>query len=150
MTTAKSKAAPKAAPKTETTDAFAFPAMPDMEVPAAFRDFAENSMTQSKEAYEKFKTAAEEAQAALEETIEKTRDGVIAINSKAIEAAQENTDATLSHAKEVFAVKSFSEAIELQTSFAKKQFEIFQAQTKAFQDMTTKLSEEASAPYKSA
>src|SRR2546421_12464322 len=40
--------------------------MPKMEVPAAFREFAEKGVAQTKDAYEKFKTVAEENTAMLE------------------------------------------------------------------------------------
>jgi hypothetical protein len=39
-----------------------------IEVPAAFREFAEKSVSQAKESYEKLKTAAEEATDVLETT----------------------------------------------------------------------------------
>ena len=146
MTTApKSKTA-----KTKAQDAFAIPGMPAMEVPPAFRDIAENTAAQSKETFEKIKTSAEEATTLLNETAEKTRDGVSEFNAKALDVAKTNTDATLSHVKEVLAVKTFAEVIELQTAFAKSQFDALQGQVKTFQDMTAKLTEETSAPYKDA
>lgn len=156
MTTpAKPKAAPKAAPKTAEkpapkaaeTDVFAFP---KVEFPSALRDMAETSVQRSKEAYEQFKSSAEEASATLEETIEKTRASIVELNGKVIEVAKENTDATFAHVQDVVAVKSFSDVVELQTAFMKKQMETFQAQSKAFQEMTTKFTEETSAPYKAA
>lgn len=156
MTTAKAKAAPAAADKTaatdktskkEAADLFAFPAF---DVPPAMRDFVENSLMQSKDSYDKFKVTAEETTVELEKTIEKTRNGVMEFNSKAIEAVQENTDATLSHVKDVFAVKSLAEVLELQTAFVKKQMDVMQAQAETFKSMTTKLSEETSEPYQAA
>ena len=148
MTTA---AKPKAT-KTEKTaqDAFAIPGMPAMEVPPAFRDIAETTVAQSKEAYDKIKTSAEEATTLLNTTAEKTRDGVTELNAKAIDVAKTNTDATLSHVKDVMAVTSFAEVIELQTAFMKTQIDAIQDQAKVFQDMTTKLTEETVAPYKAA
>lgn len=134
-------------------DVFAIPGLPNipaMEVPPAFRDMAETSVAQSKEAYDKFKTAAEDATVVLETAIEKTRDGVVQLNAKAMEVAQENTDAALSHVKNVFAVKTFSEIVELQTAYIKSQMNAMQDQTKIFQELTTKLIETASAPYKTA
>lgn len=136
--------------KTSAQDAFAIPTMPAMEVPPAIRDMAENTVAQSKEAYEKIKTSTEEATTMLNDTVEKTRDGISAFNAKALEVAKANTEATLSHVQEVLAVKSLSEAIELQTAFVKTQMDAVQNQAKIFQDLTTKLTEETSAPYKAA
>ncbi len=42
--------------------------MPKMEIPAAFREFAEKGISQAKENYEKMKSVAEEATDVLEET----------------------------------------------------------------------------------
>src|SRR5215467_12549461 len=61
-----SKAKPKAA--TPSASMFEFPKfemptfeVPHMEVPAAFREFAEKSVSQAKDTYERMKSAAEEA-----------------------------------------------------------------------------------------
>ena len=145
--TAKTEA-PKA--KAATKDAFAFAGMPAMDVPPAFRDMAENTVEQSKQAYEKFKTSAEEATTLLNDTAEKTRDGVTKFNEKALDVAKTNTDATLAHVKDVMAVKTFAEAIELQTAFAKTQFDAFEDQAKVFEKMTKELTEDTTAPYKAA
>lgn len=150
MTTTPKTSAPKSTAAKPEADAFAFPSMPAMEVPPALRDMAETSLNQSKEAYSKFKSAAEDTSAMMEETIAKTRDGIVKFNSKALETAQENTDATLAHIKNVFAVKSLSEAIELQSAFVKAQMNAMQDQVKTFQDLATKLAQETSAPYKAA
>lgn len=147
-TTAKTKTAKTT--KTAAQDAFAIPGMPAMEVPPAIRDIAENTVAQSKEVFEKIKTSTEEATTILNDTADKTRDGLSQFNEKAIDVAKTNTEATFSHAKEVLAVKTFAEVIELQTAFAKTQFDAFQGQVKTFQDMTAKLTEETSAPYKAA
>src|SRR5262245_55357566 len=42
--------------------------MPKLEIPAAFREFAEKSVSQAKETYERMKSAAEEATDVLEDT----------------------------------------------------------------------------------
>lgn len=131
-------------------DAFAIPTLASVDVPPAFRDIAETSLNQSKEAYENFKNTAEEAATALEESVEKTRSSVIEFNAKAVEIAQENTEATFSHVQDVFGVKTFADAIELQTAFLKKQIDALQDQAKTFQTLTTKITEETSAPYKTA
>ncbi|MEP6356356.1 MAG: phasin family protein [Hyphomicrobiales bacterium] len=144
-TTAKTKTA-----KTAAQDAFAIPGIPAMEVPPAIRDIAENTVAQSKEAFEKIKTSAEEATTLLNETADKTRDGLSQFNEKAIDVAKTNTDATFSHAKNVMAVTSLAEVFELQTAFMKTQIDAIQDQAKVFQDMTAKLTEDTTAPYKEA
>ena len=136
----------KKAPAAE-SDIFSFS---NVEVPAAFRDLTETSIQRSKDAYEKFKSNAEEATSALEETIEKSRANVVEFNKKTIEAVQQNADATLAHVKDVFAVKTLSEVIELQSAFLKNQTELLQSQAKEFQDLTKRITDEATEPYKDA
>jgi len=147
-TTDKSKTVKAAAPKAPAQDAFAIPSLSALEVPPVIRDIAENSVAQTKEAYEKIKASAEEATSILGSSIEKTRDGVAQLNAKAIEAARANTEAAMTHAKDVIAVKSLSEAIELQAAFTKNQINAMQDQVKTFQEITAKITEETTAFYK--
>lgn len=129
---------------------FDFAAMPQAEVPAAFRDLAEKSVAQAKASYEKLKTAAEEATDLIEDTYETARAGLLEVNVKAIDAFKENTDATFGFAKQFLAVKTLAEAVELQTTFARKHFEALTAQTKDLQASLQKVATETSAPVKDA
>jgi phasin len=122
--------------------------MPSAEIPAVFRDFAEKALTGSKEAYAKMKTAAEEATEAFEDSFETTRSGMLEISQKSLDAAKTNTDATFNFFKELLTVKTFAEALELQTSFAKKQTEVVTAQVKEFQELSQKFATDASRPVK--
>ena len=88
-----------------------------MEVPAAFREFAEKSVSQAKETYEKMKSVAEEATDVLEETYATATKGAADYGLKVIEAARVNTNAAFDFATELMAVKSLSEAIELSTAY---------------------------------
>lgn len=122
--------------------------IPSAEIPAVFRDFAEKTLTSSKDAYAKMKSAAEEATEAFEDSIETTRSGMLEFGHKSLDVAKTNTDAAFAFAKELLTVKTFAEALELQTSFAKKQTEAFTAQVKEFQELSQKLATEASRPLK--
>lgn len=120
----------------------------DAEIPAALREFAEKAVAQAKANFEKMKVVAEEATDALEDTYEVARAGVIEYGTKTIDAAKANSDATLGHAKDMLGVKTVAEAIELQTSFVRQQYETLSAQAKELQEMATKLAGEASKPAK--
>jgi phasin len=126
-------------------DAFNFGA-PSMEVPVVFREFAENSISQARDAYSKMKTAAEDATDAVQDTYETARSGAFTIGVKALDAAQANTEASFSLAKDLFGAKTVSEVIELQTAFARKQFDAFTAQAKEFQDLTQKFVTDTTKP----
>lgn len=127
---------------------FDLPKFGEAEIPTALREFAEKAVAQAKANFDKMKVVAEEATDAIEDTYESTRAGVIEYGTKTIDAAKANSDATLGHAKVMLGVKTFAEAIELQTSFVRQQYEALSAQAKELQEMATKLAGEASKPAK--
>lgn len=154
--------APKAAPKaraTKTTkpataaspfsDFEAF-SMPKIEVPAMVREMTEKGIEQARDAYSKVKSAAEEATDLLEDTFETSRQGVVEFNMKALDAAKVNTDATFSFFKDLMGVKTVAEAIELQSTFARQQFDALSAQAKDMQEFATKLTSDVTSPVKEA
>jgi phasin len=144
MTTAKSaKSASKAA--SAAFEAFNFQA-PNFDVPAAFRDFAEKSVSSARDGYAKIKTASEDATSLLEDTLETAREGAFAISAKAIDAVKSNSDASFALAKDLFGARTVSEVIELQTSFARKQFDAFTTQFKDFQAMSEKFVTDTTKP----
>src|SRR6266699_853803 len=80
--------------------------MPKMEIPAAFREFAEKSVSQAKENYEKMKSAAEEATDLLEDTYATASRGAADYGIKMLEAARANTNAAFDFASEFITVRS--------------------------------------------
>jgi phasin len=123
--------------------------MPTVEVPAVFRDFAEKGIAQARDAYAKMKTAAEEATDMVEDTYETAREGAFAIGVKALDAAKSNTDASFALARDLFGARTFAEVIELQTAFARKQFDTVAAQVKELQDLTAKFVTDTAKPVTS-
>jgi len=126
-------------------EAFNFPT-PNFEVPAAVREFAEKSVSQAREAYDKFRTAADDATGLVEETLETAREGAVAIGLKAVDAAKTNSEASFSFARDLFGAKTMSDVIELQSTFARKQFDTFTSQFREFQALTEKLVIDAAKP----
>ena len=138
-----------------TGSAFEFPKfeipnfeMPKMEVPAAFREFAEKSVSQAKENYEKMKSAAEEATDVLEGTYATASKGASDYGLKVIEAARLNTNATFDFANELMTVKSFSELVELSTAHMRKQFEALTTQSKELAALAQKVATDTAEPVK--
>jgi phasin len=140
----------KAAASTVTFPEFEAFAMPNMEVPAALREATEKGLENAREAYDKVKTAAEGATDLMEDTFETSRQGVVEFNHKAVDAAKSNADATFGFIKDIMSVKTLTEAIELQSSFARQQFDVLSTQTKEMQELATKLGTDVSAPVKEA
>jgi phasin len=122
--------------------------MPKFEVPPAFREMAEKSVAQAKETYEKVKAAAEEATDVLEDTYTTAAKGASEYNLKVLEAARSNSNAAFDFAKELLDVKSLSDAVELSTAHARKQFEAITAQTKELAALAQKVATETAEPIK--
>ncbi len=137
MTTATGKTSKTAKSTATPFEAFSFPTA-SFEVPAAFREFAEKSASQTRDAYAKLKSASEEATGLVEETLENARDGALAIGVKAIDAAKSNSDASFALFRDMFGAKTMSEMIELQSAFARKQFEAMTEQMKELQALGEK------------
>lgn len=141
-TTAKTS---KSGKTTTPFEAFSFPAA-NFEVPAAFRDLAEKSVTSARDTYAKIKSAADDATGLVEETLETAREGAFALGVKTIDAAKTNTDASFALARDLFGAKTLSEVIELQSTFARKQFDAFTTQFKELQALGEKFVTDTTKP----
>jgi phasin len=129
---------------------FEFPKfdIPSVEIPAAYRDMAEKSVAQAKQGYEKMKAAAEEATEVMETTYATASKGAADYSLQLIEAFRANANANFDFARDLFAVKSLSEAIELSTAHTRKQFEAVTAQTKDLAALAQKVTTETTEPLK--
>ena len=103
---------------------------PRMEVPAAFREFAEKGVAQAKDNYEKVQAAAEEMASILEQTYSTAAKGVADYNFKLVEMARTNSNAVFQFACGLGGMKSLAEMVALSTEQARKQFDLVTAQNK--------------------
>lgn len=134
----------------KTDDVFSLSSFDPAKFTDSFRDFAEKGAVQSKEAYAKMKTAAEEATKTVEATLESAQSGSVELGLKAIDALRTNAENSLSHMEALLGVKSLSEFVELQTSFVRKQAELAVEQAKSMQEATKKVAENVTKPGKDA
>jgi phasin len=121
---------------------------PSFEVPELFRSLAEQSLTQTRDAYGRIKAATEEATDIMEQSFENTRESVREVQFKALDAARENAEATFDLFRQLLGVTSVSDAIQLQTAFARERFEAFVDYSKDVQNTLTKVTSEAGKPAK--
>ena len=135
---------------TKTAEITEFPAFDASQATDQFRVFAEKGVEQSKEAYAKLKTGAEEAQKVAEATFEQAKSASTELSLKSIAAMRAAAEANFAHLEAVMGVKSLSELIELQTSFLRKGVEMMVEQSKDFQAASTKAAEDVSKPVKAA
>ncbi|MDA4847588.1 phasin [Hoeflea poritis] len=136
--------------KTATEDAFAFAAMDPTKLTETYREFAEKGLVQSKDAYDKLKTAAEDATKTVEQTLESAQAGTVELSIKAIEAVRANADNSLTHLEALLGVKSVAELFELQSAFIRKQAEAAVDQAKDIQEAARKVADQVSKPGKDA
>src|ERR1700730_3567489 len=131
-----------------TKAAFDLSKLPNLEVPEAFREFAEKGATQTKQMYEKMKVTADEATDLLETTFKTAASGAAEFNGKVIDNLRSNANAVFDHAIALLGAKSPSEAIEVSTAHARKQFEAVAEQTKELTALAQKLTTETAEPVK--
>jgi phasin len=122
--------------------------MPRIEVPAAFREFAEKSVTQAKDNWERMKAASEEATDLIEDSYATASKGCSDYGLKLVEAARANTNACFDHAAELMTVKSLAEAVELSTAHLRKQFDAMLAQNRELTALAQKVAVDATGPIK--
>lgn len=116
------------------------------EAPVQVREFAEKSVAQAKEGYAKFKAASEETTDALEDAYATSTKGYKELTRKSVEAARSNVNAHFDFLQALIAAKSVTQAVELQTSYAKQQYDVITAQVKEFSTLAQKAAADGSKP----
>jgi phasin len=129
------------------TDPFTASIIP-FEVPEQMRAFAEKGVSQARDSYAKFKDAAETHNGTMEAVFTSASKGASEYSAKLMEFIKANTTSTLDFAQELFGVKTPSEALEMWTSHARKQFETFNAQAKELAELGQRVATETVEPIK--
>jgi len=118
--------------------------LPNVEMPAAFREMAEKGVEQTRDAYAKAKVASEEAIDLLETAAKRATD----YNHKLIEIVRTNTRAAFDNVHELLGAKSPSEFFELSTAQMRRQFEIVSGQNNELCALTQDMATEAAGAIK--
>jgi phasin len=118
------------------------------EVPEQMRALAEKGVSQARDNYAKFKDVAESHNSTIEAVFASASKGASEYSAKLMEMMKANTSATLDFAQELIGVKTPSEALELWTAHAKKQFETFTAYSKELAELSQKVAAETVEPIK--
>jgi phasin len=130
-----------------TTDPFSASVIP-FEVPEQMRAFAEKGVSQARDNYARFKDVAESNNSTIEAVFSNASKGYSEYSAKLMEIVKANTSASLDFAQELVAVKTPSEALELWTGHAKKQFEAFTAWGKELSEISQRVATETVEPIK--
>jgi len=113
------------------------------------RKAVEKGVADTRAAYAKAKTAAEEATGALESSYSTAAKGVVEFNTKALDALRATAEANFDFIKAVINAKSVSELVTLQSEHASKQVVSINAQAKEIAALAHKIAAESVAPIKS-
>jgi phasin len=132
---------------TNATDPFSASIIP-FEVPEQVRAFAERGVSQARDTYAKFKDAAETHNGTIEAVFTTASKGASDYSAKVMEFLKANTSANLDFAHQLLGIKSPSEAMELYTAHARKQFETYAAQAKELAELSQKVASETVEPIK--
>lgn len=108
----------------------------------------EQSVEQGKAAYGKLKSAADDASASLETSYNAASKGIAEFNAKALAAVQTNTSALMEMVHAMSSVTSISEAVQIQTDHARKQYEAMVAQAKELGELAQKVAAATAEPLK--
>jgi phasin len=118
------------------------------EVPEQMRALAEKGVSQARDSYARFKDVAETQNSTIEAVFSNLSKGASAYSTKLLEIMKANATANLDFAQELVGAKTPSEALELWTTHAKKQFETFTAYGRELAELSQKVASETVEPIK--
>ena len=129
------------------SDPFSASVIP-FEVPEQMRALAEKGVSQARDSYARFKDVAESHNGTIEAVFTTASKGASEYSATLMEMMKANTTSTLDFAQELLGIKSPSDAIELWSAHARKQFETFTAQSKELAELSQKVATETVEPIK--
>jgi phasin len=122
--------------------------MHEAQVPEAMRALAEKNIAQTREIYERSKSAMETALESWERSFDAAGRGAVALNRKVIDIAQRNINSSFELARSLAGAKDLAEAMELHAGFWRKQLGALTAQAEEVRALSTKVAADASEPIK--
>jgi phasin len=117
-----------------------------LEVPPAFREYADGAVIQAKRGHEKLKAAVEETTELLESTYTTVTKGASDYGMKVIEIIRINTNTAFDFAEKLLAAKTPAEVVTLANSHASKQLETLRAQTEQLGGLAQKIANKVVGP----
>jgi phasin len=120
----------------------------DTAIPESVRALAENTIDQTREAYDRSTVAFEESVATFEKSFDAAGQGAAAFNRKIIDIARRNLDTSFDLAKSLAGAKNLAGMVELQTAYWRKQIGVLTAQAEEVRELSTKLTADAAEPIK--
>jgi phasin len=116
------------------------PQAANFEIPPAFRQMVEQSIDQSRHAYNQLLDATRNAQSMVARSGDVMSSGARAINERIMQYTAQNLEANFAHARELARVHDFKEMLEVQQNFAQRQMATYATQA---QELTRLMAEAA-------
>lgn len=113
----------------------------------AVRDFAQKGVDQAQQNAAQMRDVAASAASNLQDAATKSSKGFQELSLKTLEIARSNLNAHFDFMDALFKAKSLSQAVELQSAYAKKQVEALGAQTKELSSIAQKAVTDGSKPF---
>lgn len=132
--------------KTSNKTSEAFPGFDHSKTTEQLRFFAERAARQTEEAYERMKAGAEAFEASLEVAKEAGDELIL----KSIAAMRAGAEANISQFEALANARTFSEVIEIQGAYMRKQTELALDQAREFQAISQKVIAELARPVREA
>jgi phasin len=120
----------------------------DTAFPEAARVFAEKTVAQTREAYDRSKDALEAAVDTLEKSFDAAGQGAVALNRKIIDIAQRNLNSGFDLAKNLAGAKNLAEMVEVQAVYWREQLGALAAQAEEVRALSTKVTADTAEPIK--
>ena len=120
-----------------------FAAAKDAKIPENLQHFAEESVTKTREIFNKFNSTAKDNAKALEEIVLASTAGNKAIGEKVMANTVTNTEALFDAAQAIAKAKTLPEAAQIQAKFFQQQMTIAGTQTKELFELSTKVAKQA-------
>jgi phasin len=117
-------------------------------IPESVRALAEKSVSETRNLYERSKTALEAGLDVVEKAIDAAGQGAAALNRKVIDIAQRNVNSGFDLAKSLAGAKTVAQAVELQSGYWQKQVGALSAQAEEIQALSTKIAADTFEPIK--
>ncbi|MDZ4840972.1 MAG: phasin family protein [Hyphomicrobium aestuarii] len=119
-----------------------FAAAKDARIPENMQHMAEESVTKSREAFQKFSVAAKDNVKVAEDLILASTAGNKAISEKLLQNTITNTEAAFDAAQAMARAKTLPEAFQIQAKFMQQQMALASAQTKELFELSTKVTKQ--------
>jgi len=120
----------------------------DTAIPEAVRTVAEKSVAQSRDVYDRSKTALDASIATFERSFDAAGQGAVAFNRKIVDITQRNLDSVFDLAKTLAGAKNLADMVELQAVYWQKQFDALTVQAEEVRALSTKVTAAAAEPVK--